>query len=105
MLPAVFVRDTPKDYLLSYGADPTANDPRISGERLPHATDVHVIDDFVHSGATLGAAVQTLRRVGLTVETASALLGSPPDTLATAIEAMGVRVTVLVTSSDIANPS
>ena len=104
-LPAVFMRNAPKDYHLSYGGDPATNDARISGELLPHGTSVHVIDDFIHSGATLRAAVQTLRRVGLRVETAAALLGSPPETLAEAFETMGVRVTVLVTSADIADPS
>ena len=104
-LPAVFIRNAPKDYFLSYGGDPDTNEPRISGERLAEGTAVHVIDDFVHSGATLGSAVQTLRRVGLKVETAAALLGSPPETLADTIEAMDVHMTVLVTSADIANPS
>jgi adenine/guanine phosphoribosyltransferase-like PRPP-binding protein len=97
-LPAVFIRGHPKNYFLSYGGDPETNEPRISGERLPEATVVHVIDDFVHSGATLGSAVQTLRRVGLTVETAAALLASPPETLADAISEMDVRLTVFVTT-------
>jgi adenine/guanine phosphoribosyltransferase-like PRPP-binding protein len=44
-----------------------------------------VIDDFVHSGETLASAVRVPRRVGLTVETAAALLGSPPATLTDAI--------------------
>src|SRR5439155_13004363 len=81
-LPAVFVRSESKEYFLSYGGDPDANDRRLSGERLPKGTPVHVIDDFVHSGATLAKAVDTLRNVGLTVETVAALLGSPPAILA-----------------------
>jgi adenine/guanine phosphoribosyltransferase-like PRPP-binding protein len=97
-LPAVFVRSDSKDYFLSYGGDPDANDPRLSGERLPEGTAVHVIDDFVHSGATLAAAVEILRRVGLTVESAAALLGSPPETLADAITEIDVRLTILVTT-------
>ena len=97
-LPAVFVRSDSKDYFLSYGGDPKGNDPRLSGERLPEGTPVHVIDDFVHSGATLATAVETLRRVGLTVGTAAALLGSPPETLADAIAEIDVRPTILVTT-------
>ena len=61
-LAAVFVRSDSKDYFLSYGGDPHANDPRLSGERLREGTAVHVIDDFVHSGETLASAVQILRR-------------------------------------------
>jgi adenine/guanine phosphoribosyltransferase-like PRPP-binding protein len=84
-LPAVFVRSESKGYFLSYGGDPDADDPRLSGERLQAGTVVHVIDDFVHSGETLASAVRVPRRVGLTVETAAALLGSPPATLTDAI--------------------
>lgn len=97
-LPAVFVRSDSKDYFLSYGGDPETNEPRLSGERLAEGTAVHVIDDFVHSGATLASAVQTLRRVGLRVETATALLGSPPPTLFDAIGQIHVRLTILVTT-------
>jgi adenine/guanine phosphoribosyltransferase-like PRPP-binding protein len=97
-LPAVFVRSDSKDYFLSYGGDPETNEPRLSGERLAEGTAVHVIDDFVYSGATLASAVQTLRRVGLTVETATALLGSPPERLSDAITEMHVRLTILVTT-------
>jgi adenine/guanine phosphoribosyltransferase-like PRPP-binding protein len=80
-----------------YGGDPERNDHRLSGKRLAEGTAIHVIDDFVYSGATLASAVQTLRRVGLAVDTASALLGSPPETLADVITAMDVRLTILVT--------
>ena len=97
-LPAVFLRSHPKSYFLSYGDDPDTNEPRLSGERLPKATAVHVIDDFVHSGATLGSAVDILRGAGLTVKTAAALLGSPPETLADAINAMDIRLTIFVTT-------
>ena len=78
--------------------DPETNEPRLSGERLAEGTAVHVIDDFVYSGETLASAVQTLRRVGLTVETATALLGSPPERLSDAITEMHVRLTILVTT-------
>ena len=70
-LPAVFVRSDSKDYFLSYGDDPDANDPLLSGERLRTGTSVHVIDDFVYSGESLAAAIRVLRRVGLSVERAA----------------------------------
>jgi hypothetical protein len=74
-LPSVFVRSDPKEYFLSYGGDPDTNDSRLSsGERLPDGTVVHVIDDFVHSGATLAQAVEPLRGVRLRVESAAAFL-------------------------------
>ena len=49
-LPAVFVRDAPKEHLLSYGGDPETNHPRLSGERLRPGTKIHVIDDSCTRG-------------------------------------------------------
>ena len=97
-LPAVFVRSDSKDYFLSYGGDPDANDPQLSGERLRTGTSVHVIDDFVYSGESLASAIQVLRRVGMNVEEATALLGSPPETLTGALAEMNVHLTVLMTT-------
>jgi adenine/guanine phosphoribosyltransferase-like PRPP-binding protein len=99
-LPAVFVRSEAKNYFLSYGDDPATNEPRLSGDRLTEQTVVHVIDDFVHSGATLTSAVRTLRRVGLRVETAAALLGSSPEALDGAIGELGVHLTLFATTID-----
>jgi adenine/guanine phosphoribosyltransferase-like PRPP-binding protein len=100
-LPAAFVRSQPKDYFLSYGDDPTTNHPRLSGERLEDGTLVHVIDDFVHSGATLGSAVETLREVGVLVRTASSVLSSPTDAIANAIGAVDIHLTVLVVTDEL----
>jgi adenine/guanine phosphoribosyltransferase-like PRPP-binding protein len=100
-LPVVLVRSHPKDYFLSYGDEPATNHPRLSGERLANATLVHVIDDFVHSGATLVSAVQTLREVGLAVQTAASLLASPPETIRGAIDAIDLHLTVFVASDDL----
>ena len=83
-----------KHYFLSYGGDPETNHPRLSGERLLPGTEIHVIDDFVHSGATLAAAVKTLREANLSVRSAAALLGSPPDTLLAAIEELHIKLTL-----------
>lgn len=77
-LPAVFVRERPKDYLLSYGGDPATNHTRLAGERLRPGSRVHLIDDLVHTGATLASAARTLREADLDVRLASCLLVSPP---------------------------
>jgi adenine/guanine phosphoribosyltransferase-like PRPP-binding protein len=79
-LPSVFVRDLPKQHLLSYGGDPATNDPRLFGERLPPGSTVHVIDDLVHSGQSLAGAVRLLRGAGLVVRGASCLLVTPETT-------------------------
>jgi len=79
-LPSVFVRDLPKNHLLSYGGDPATNDPRLFGERLAPGSTVHVIDDLVHSGQSLAAAAQTLGAAGLEVRGASCLLVAPETT-------------------------
>jgi orotate phosphoribosyltransferase len=97
-VPAVFVRSDSKDYFLSYGGDPEANEPLLSGERLRTGTSVHVIDDFVYSGESLASAVRILRHVGLSVERATALLGSPPETLTDALAEMNVHLTILMTT-------
>jgi orotate phosphoribosyltransferase len=95
-LPTIFVRSEPKPYFLSYGGDPSQNHPRLAGERLSAGTPVHVIEDFVHSGATLASAVEALREAGLVVQSASSLLASPPVELATALAQIGVQLTSLV---------
>jgi adenine/guanine phosphoribosyltransferase-like PRPP-binding protein len=79
-LPSVFVRDLPKEHLLSYGGDPATNDPRLFGERLAPGSTVHVIDDLVYSGQSLASAVRTLRGAGLAVRGASCLLVAPETT-------------------------
>jgi adenine/guanine phosphoribosyltransferase-like PRPP-binding protein len=88
-LPAVFLRTTPKRHFLSYGGDPATNHPLLAGERLAPGSTVHLVDDLVHSGATLAAAADPLRAVGLVVHAASCLLTAPldepwPDTVAAA---------------------
>jgi orotate phosphoribosyltransferase len=100
-LPAVFVRSAAKESFLSYGGDPGTNDPRLFGERLPPGTVVHVVDDFVHSGATLASAIHTLRDVGLIVRTAAAVLGSPPEAISGAIDPLDVTLTIFVSSEEI----
>jgi adenine/guanine phosphoribosyltransferase-like PRPP-binding protein len=100
-LPVVLVRSHPKHYFLSYGDDPATNDPRLSGERLASSTLVHVIDDFVHSGATLASAVETLREVGLAVQTGASLLASPPATIRDVIDPLHLQLTVFVTTDDL----
>ena len=79
-LPAVFVRDAPKDHHLSYGGDPATNHPRLSGERLRPGTRVHVVDDLVHSGQSMASAARLLREAGLVVRGASCLLVAPETT-------------------------
>ena len=76
-LPAVFIREIPKEHLLSYGGDPATNNPRLAGERLPPGSTVHLIDDLVHTGATLASAARTLREAELVVRLASCLLIAP----------------------------
>lgn len=100
-LPAVFVRREAKDYFLSYGGDPATNHPRLSGERLSEGTRAHVIEDFVHTGATLAAAVKALRSVGLAVPTASSVLISPPETIADAIVELDIHLTALVATNEL----
>jgi adenine/guanine phosphoribosyltransferase-like PRPP-binding protein len=100
-LPVVFVRREPKDHFLSYGGEPARDNPRLSGERLEHGTRVHLLDDFVHSAATLGSAVEALRKEGLIVQTAAAVVGSPPDTITAAIAALDVDLTILVSTDDL----
>ena len=73
----------------------------MAGERLGFGTRIHVIDDFVHSATTLRTAVGTLHEVGLVVHTTSALLASPPEALADAINSLQVRLTALAVSSEL----
>lgn len=73
-VPAVLVRRTPKTYFVSYGDDPAVGDGRLVGERLPHRTPVHLIDDLVFAGQTLRSAREALSLVGLDGRTASAIL-------------------------------
>jgi adenine/guanine phosphoribosyltransferase-like PRPP-binding protein len=78
-LPAVFVRDAPKRHFLSYGGDPETNHVRLAGERLEPDTTVHLIDDMVHTGATLASAARVLHEAALVARTASCVLISPPS--------------------------
>jgi adenine/guanine phosphoribosyltransferase-like PRPP-binding protein len=102
-LPAVFMRETPKEYFLSYGGDPATNHPRLSGERLAPGSTVHLIDDLVHTGVTLATAAKTLREAQLAVTVASCLLVAPahagwPDAVATA----GIdEITALATTTQL----
>lgn len=73
-VPAVLVRRVPKTYFVSYGDDPAVGDGRLVGERLPHGTPVHLIDDLVFAGQTLRSARAALSLVGLDGKTASAIL-------------------------------
>ena len=91
-LPSLFVREVPKEHHLSYGGDPATNHPRLAGERLAPGSTVHLIDDLVHTGATLASAARVLREAELATTRASSLLIAPelagwPDNLAAA----GVR--------------
>ena len=63
--PGVLVRPEPKEHFVAYGDDPALGDPRLAGERLERGTRVHLIDDLVHSGATLRSAAALLTSVGL----------------------------------------
>jgi adenine/guanine phosphoribosyltransferase-like PRPP-binding protein len=99
--PVIFVRSHSKDYFLSYGGDPATNDAHLAGERLPAGTPVHIIDDFVHSGTTLAAAVETLRDLGFIVQTASSLLCSPAESIAGAISALDLHLTALAVTDDL----
>lgn len=100
-LPAVFVRSAPKAHLLSYGGDLASNHPRLSGDRLAAGTPVHLVDDFVHTGQTLGDAVGVLRGAGLVVMSASCILTSPPAGVEATISGLGLRLTALMTTGDI----
>jgi hypothetical protein len=46
-VPAVLVRQVPKTYFVSCGDDPAFGGGRLAGERLPHGTPIHLIDDLV----------------------------------------------------------
>ena len=83
--------------------DPATNHERLAGERLRPGSTVHVIDDLVHTGATLASAAKTLREAELSVTRASCLLVAParagwPDALATA----GIdEITALATTTQL----
>jgi len=100
-LPAVFVREVPKEHFLSYGGDPATNHPRLAGERLRPGSTVHLIDDLVHSGETLASAARTLREADLVVQLASCLLiapetaGSPDNVGAAGIAEITAMTTTL----------
>lgn len=105
--PGVLVRPDPKEHFVAYGGDPALADPRLAGERLDPGTPVHLIDDVLHSGRTLGAAAAVLRSAGLSVTEASVVVGADH---AAAIEAMlepvGLeRVTCLVLAGDLDLPT
>lgn len=64
-VPAVLVRRAPKTYFVSYGDNPAIGDGRLGGERLPHGTPIHLIDDLVFAGHTMRSAREALNLVGL----------------------------------------
>ena len=101
-IPAVLVRRTPKTYFVSYGDDPTVGDGRLVGERLAPGTPIHLVDELVYSGTTLCAAVDALRRVGLSCTSASAILWTRrAEASQDKLEACGLRqVTCLVSQAD-----
>lgn len=74
---------------------------RWSAVRLAAETPVHLVDDFVHTGQTLGDAVGVLRGAGLVVTSASCILTSPPAGVEAAISGMGLRLTVLMSTGDL----
>jgi adenine/guanine phosphoribosyltransferase-like PRPP-binding protein len=78
-MPAVFVRSTPKTHFLSYGGDPQSNHPLLSGEQLPGGSRVVIIDDLLHSGATVISAAKTLGEVDVVGSAVSCMLAAPPD--------------------------
>jgi adenine/guanine phosphoribosyltransferase-like PRPP-binding protein len=102
-LPVLFIRELPKEHLLSYGGDPATNHPRIAGERLAPGSTVHIVDDLVHTGATLAAAARTLREAELVVGSASCLLVAPPTTgWPDRLEAAGIgRIGALATTAQL----
>jgi adenine/guanine phosphoribosyltransferase-like PRPP-binding protein len=101
-LPAVFVRGTPKEYFLSYGGDPATNNSRLSGERLEPGSTVHLVDDLVHSGATLASASRVLREADLVVCAASCLLVAPPEGWSAVVGAAGIaQVTSLAMTTEL----
>jgi adenine/guanine phosphoribosyltransferase-like PRPP-binding protein len=73
-MPAVLVRRAPKTYFVSYGDNPAVGDGRLVGERLPHGTPIHLVDDLVFAGRTVRSAREALNLVGLDGTTASAIL-------------------------------
>ena len=73
-VPAVLVRRAPKTYFVSYGDNPAIGDGRLVGERLPHGTPIHLVDDLVFAGHTVRSAREALNLVGLDGTTASAIL-------------------------------
>jgi adenine/guanine phosphoribosyltransferase-like PRPP-binding protein len=103
-VPVLLIRRTPKTYFVSYGTDPTAADGRLAGERLPPATQVHLLDYLVYSGDTLRSAVEVLRSVGLGATSASAILWTiRADAAVPALSSAGLQsVTCLVSQADMA---
>ena len=74
--PGVLVRREPKEYFVTYGDDPALGDPRLAGERLEPGTRVHLIDDLLYSGVSLGSAASVLASAGLVVREASVIVGA-----------------------------
>jgi adenine/guanine phosphoribosyltransferase-like PRPP-binding protein len=73
-------------------ATPATNHPLLARERLTPGSTVHLIDDLVHSGATLASAATTLREAGLVVRKASCLLTAPPaESRSSTITAAGIQ--------------
>jgi orotate phosphoribosyltransferase len=95
--PAVFV-GVAKRYGIAWGKDPNANEMGLAGDILVPGTTVHLVDDFVYSGASIAAAADRLRDARLIVSSAAALLGSPPDSIQEAIDSAGIALTIFVRS-------
>jgi orotate phosphoribosyltransferase len=78
-LPAVYVRDEPRQHLVSYGEVAAPDGESLIGERLEPETVVHVLDDRVTTGETAERAVALYRGAGLVVDEMSVVLGGAPE--------------------------
>jgi len=105
--PAVLVRRKPKEYFVAYGDDPALGDPRLAGERLEPGTRVHLIDDLLYSGVTLGSAASVLSLAGLVVREASVIVGADrTERVASMVRSAGLeQVTCLVLAPDLDLPT
>lgn len=66
-VPTVYVRATPKERHLSYGADPDADLRDLFGERLAPGTEVCVVDDGIATGSRLVATIERLAEADLVI--------------------------------------
>ena len=78
-LPAVYVRDEPREHQVSYGDVAASDGESLIGERLEPETVVHVLDDRVTTGETAERAVALYRGAGLVVDEMSVVLGGAPE--------------------------